>query len=455
MTTESAPASTVAPVHKNKKIQRPDKAVFDADLKKFEADLQAKIAISKQAQEAIKNFSATGVDNQKRDEIKATLSQLRQKQADIKSQKAKINNEISQVDERIQRRNKEFHAAKSKVNFRSVEELDNHVKDLEKKIDAGTFRIAEERKALNEISNLKKLRKNFGGLDELKSQIDADKQKISELKAQIRAFESSAISAQYEKAQAELNSINDKSQDIRKSRDNLYNRRNQAQKDVDAALKKVKGLKDQYYGQIRAYREQNAAEIAARKERERIEREEAEKEKRREIAQEKLDIASEPAFASQIATAKNLLAYFDPTYTGASGSTSTSFDDLNKTKARVVEAPTQFKVLKKETEVFFAGTGGKKNKKKASNQEPTKKDDKLTVNFQVVEDLSNLNIAVPASNSDIPKTIEDLKKQIEYFVANEESVTKERIERAKAEIAKLEAEAAAEAAEETPKSDAE
>lgn len=455
MTTESAPASTAAPVHKNKKIQRPDKAVFDADLKKFEADLQAKIAISKQAQEAIKNFSATGVDNQKRDEIKATLSQLRQKQADIKSQKAKINNEISQVDERIQRRNKEFHAAKSKVNFRSVEELDNHVKDLEKKIDAGTFRIAEERKALNEISNLKKLRKNFGGLDELKSQIDADKQKISELKAQIRAFESSAISAQYEKAQAELNSINDKSQDIRKSRDNLYNRRNQAQKDVDAALKKVKGLKDQYYGQIRAYREQNAAEIAARKERERIEREEAEKEKRREIAQEKLDIASEPAFASQIATAKNLLAYFDPTYTGASGSTSTSFDDLNKTKARVVEAPTQFKVLKKETEVFFAGTGGKKNKKKASNQEPTKKDDKLTVNFQVVEDLSNLNIAVPASNSDIPKTIEDLKKQIEYFVANEESVTKERIERAKAEIAKLEAEAAAEAAEETPKSDAE
>ena len=149
MTTESAPAPAAAPVKKiNKKIQRPDKATFEAELKKLEADLQAKMAISKQAQEAIKNFSASGVDNQKRDEIKATLSQLRQKQADIKSQKAKINNEISQVDERIQRRNKEFQAAKSKVNFRSVEELDNHVKDLEKKVDAGTFRIAEEKKSL-------------------------------------------------------------------------------------------------------------------------------------------------------------------------------------------------------------------------------------------------------------------------------------------------------------------
>lgn len=460
MTTESAPAPAAAPVKKiNKKIQRPDKATFEAELKKLEADLQAKIAISKQAQEAIKNFSASGVDNQKRDEIKATLSQLRQKQADIKSQKAKINNEISQVDERIQRRNKEFQAAKSKVNFRSVEELDNHVKDLEKKVDAGTFRIAEERKALNEISNLKKLRKNFGGIEELKSQIDADKQKISELKAQIRAFDSSAISAQYEKSQSELNAINDKSQDIRKSRDALYNRRNQAQKDVDATLKKLKGLKDEYYGQIRAYREQNAAEIAARKERERVEREEAEKERRREVAEEKLEIASEPAFASQIATAKNLLAYFDPTYTAASGSASTSFDELNKTSTRVVEAPAQFKVLKKETEVFFAGTGGKKNKKKASHQEPAKKDDKLTVNFQVVEDLTNLNIAVPTSNADVPKTIEDLKKKIDYYVANEERVTKERIEKAKAEIAKLEAEAEAEAAaekaEETPKSDAE
>lgn len=81
----------------------------------------------------------------------------------------------------------------------------------------------------------------------------------------------------------------------------------------------------------------------------------------------------------------------------------------------------------------------------------------MTVNFQVVEDLTNLNIAVPTSNADVPKTIEDLKKKIDYYVANEERVTKERIEKAKAEIAKLEAEAeaAAEKAEETPKSDAE
>ena len=83
----------------------------------------------------------------------------------------------------------------------------------------------------------------------------------------------------------------------------------------------------------------------------------------------------------------------------------------------------------------------------------------MTVNFQVVEDLTNLNIAVPTSNADVPKTIEDLKKKIDYYVANEERVTKERIEKAKAEIAKLEAEAEAEAAaekaEETPKSDAE
>ena len=139
---------------------------------------------------------------------------------------------------------------------------------------------------------------------------------------------------------------------LESSRDALYNRRNQAQKDVDATLKKLKGLKDEYYGQIRAYREQNAAEIAARKERERVEREEAEKERRREVAEEKLEIASEPAFASQIATAKNLLAYFDPSYTAASGSASTSFDELNKTSTRVVEAPAQFKVLKKETRSF-------------------------------------------------------------------------------------------------------
>lgn len=438
----STPAPAPTPVSKAKKVQRPDKATFEATLKKLEADIQTKNAAHKQAQDAIRNYSASGPDSKRKDEIKATLTELKGKQAEIKNQRGKIAKEITQINERIQKRSQELQASKSKVNFKSVEELDAHVSELEKKIDSGSFRIVEERKALNEISTLKKLRKNFGSLSELKTQIDEDKKKISELKAESRNPEASAISEQYEKAQKELDEINEKSKNVKKSRDNLYDARNKAKKELDAAYTKLKAHKDEYYGQLRTYREQNAAEIAAREERQRIEREEAEKEKRLAIASEKLEEASQPAFSQQIATAKLLLAYFDPTYKDTSDSkAAATTDDLNTPRgARVVEAPAAGKILKKEKEVFFVGKGGKKNKKTASSAavSETPRSDKLTIDYNIISDLSDLNIGVPGSNAEVPTTIENLKKKLEYYAANEERVTKERIERAKAEIAKLE-----------------
>lgn len=444
--TKGADASAV----KTKKVNRPDKDVFNADLKSLEADLKAKEKAVQEARKAVGSLSGKGPVNEERESLKKELDQLKQKQAQLKTSRNKITDEIKQIDERLKKKLKELQASKSKVSFKSAEELDNHVKELEKKVESGTFRIAEERKALNEISNLKKLRKNFNGFSELQVSIDDDKNKIAALKASIDDSESKTVSTRYNEVIAKLDAIRDESQKAYSNRNELFEKRNEAQKLYDDAYKKLKARKDEYYGQVRAHQEQVKAEIAARHERERAEREEFEKEKRRQAAQEKLEIASEPAFLTQIATAKMLLAHFDPAYQAAD-QTSTTNDSLNSPgNTRVVAMPDTARVLKKETTDFFAGTGGKKHKKKGGaakeDAAPKKDDNKLTFNFQIVEDLTTLNIAVPGSPADLPKTIEELKKKLEFYNANQDRVTKERIQRAEAEIAKLETEAAEEAA---------
>lgn len=430
-----------ASVNKSKRVARPDKAAFEADLKKLDADLKVKEKIVQEARKNVGSLSANSPKNEGREKLRKELDQLKQKQAQFKNSRNKITDEIKQIDERLKRKLKELQASKSKVSFKSAEDLDNHVKDLERRVDAGTFRIAEERKALNEISNLKKLRKNFTGFNDLQVSIDDDKAKISVLKASIDDTESKTVSARYNEVIALLDAIREESQEAYKNRNELYELRNEAQKAFDEAYQKIKARKDEYYGQMRTHQEQSRAEYAARQEREEAERQEAEKEKRRLVAEEKLEIASEPAFFTQIATAKMLLAHFDPTYKAEEG-VSAAVDSLNApANVRTVAAPVATKLMKKEPLEFYSGSAGKKYKKKGGAKEASvkKEDSKLTMNFQIVEDLTTLNIAVPGSPTELPKTIEELKKKLEFYNTNQDRVTKERIDRAKAEIAKLEA----------------
>lgn len=442
---ESKNNGAAAPAPKTKRAVRPDKDAFNEDLKKLEADLKAKEKIVQDARKAVGALSANSPKNEEREKLKKELDELKSKQAQLKTARNKITDEVKQIDERLKRMVKELQASKSKLSFKSVEDLDNHVKDLERKVDSGSFRIAEERKALNEISNLKKLRKNFASLAETQNTIDQDKAKISALKASIDDSEAKAVSARYNEVIAALDAIRDESQKAYQNRNELYERRNDAQKKYDEAYKKIKARKDEYYGQVRNYQEQVRAEIAARHERERAEREEAEKEKRQLVAQEKLEIASEPAFLSQISAAKMLIHHFDPDYKfdAETAAVDTSLNSTGVT--RVVEMPANAKVLKKDTEVFVAGSGSKKHKKRGVKAEASKKEEnKLTMNFKIVEDLTALNIAVPGSAAEVPKTVEQLKEKLQFYITNQDRVTKERVAQAKAEIAKLEAQQAKE-----------
>ena len=140
-------------------------------------------------------------------------------------------------------------ASKSKLRYNSTAEIDGQIKHLEQQVETGSMKIVEERKALAEISTLRKSRKAFEGFDSQKAAIDADKAKVDELRKGLDDPESREMSKRYDAIRAELDNINKEVEKQSGSRSKLLDQRT-------ALSAKLDGL----YGQKR---ERHAAFKAA------------------------------------------------------------------------------------------------------------------------------------------------------------------------------------------------
>jgi hypothetical protein len=66
--------------------------------------------------------------------------------------------------------------------YRSVADLEAAVAKLDRDVSSGRMRIVDEKKALQEISNLNRQKKNFTVFEEQQKIIDADKERLKEMK---------------------------------------------------------------------------------------------------------------------------------------------------------------------------------------------------------------------------------------------------------------------------------
>jgi hypothetical protein len=88
------------------------------------------------------------------------------------------------------------------------------------------MKLVEEKKALNEISVLKKSRKNLESFSGQQASIDADKATIEEIRANMDSPEAKAINDKFSAAKAELDTIKAASDESNKGRDSLFEERN-------------------------------------------------------------------------------------------------------------------------------------------------------------------------------------------------------------------------------------
>lgn len=376
-----------------------------------------------------KPSSKDSPSSKRRGELIAQLKEIREKQGAGKSGRASTFERIKALDENVKSAIQAQKVARGKVNFKGVEDLDREIDRLDKQVNSGMMKLVDEKKALSEISNLRKQRKVFAGFDESQKAIDAKKADLKKLRDTLDDPESKALSEKYNKLQAELDAIKAEQDEAYQGINALHDERKKLQDQQQEKWAAQKKLKDDYYQAGRAIQKYEYEARQRLRERKKAEQETYVKEKKRARAQEMLADASEPAYLAEIRTAESIIRYYDPKYTNEkaplqapsqfSAYASRTVDDAGIKGMKVVQ--------KKDEEDYFAGTGKKGKKGKKNNAAATPDTPAPSKNFscppQVMNDCASMGIEPPMSSADVEPVVEKVRAKLEFYKSDQKAQT--------------------------------
>lgn len=326
--------------------------------------------------------------------------------------------------------------SRGRMSFKNVEDIDKEIDRLEKQVDSGTMRLVEEKKALSDISTLRKQRKNFAGLDEAQKVINDLKAQIAALRKTLDTPESKALSDRYTEIQKELDGIRAEKDGVFKNLNTLKAERTKLQGQQREKWSTIKETKDKFYQGRRAYKEYEDEAWKVRREKAKAQRDAIEHEKKRKVADNKLEEASHPAYSDEILAAQGLVRHFNPSYDfaalGLDDKKGQSADYRAQVGRTVDDSEIKgVKVLKKEErgDDYFVGSGGKKGKKgkkggnaNAASNAPA---EKFNLNIGLIEEFAKIKVDPPMNQADVPAVVEKLAAKITEWKKSQASKTEE------------------------------
>ncbi|PTB70731.1 hypothetical protein BBK36DRAFT_1175327 [Trichoderma citrinoviride] len=413
-----APAADAAPAASAPAARptRPDENAFKEALAKAEKEHKAAMdkfnAIKAKIDVALpnKNKDQPSATQKRRQELIAQANEIRQKQAGGKNARTSKLDQIKRLDEQLRSRVNEQKAAKAKVPFKSVEDVDRQIEALDKQVNSGTMKL----------------------------QIDDLRAKIKEIKDSMEDPEQKALSEQYNKIQAELDVIKAEQDEAYKNLSSLRDERTKLQAEQQEKFAAIRKLKDDYYGQKKAYQAYEREAREKQRERQRLERERYVQERKKADAERVLAEASEPAYLDEIRRANSLLAFLDPSFkaektplladSGLTAQAQRTVDESGLKGTKLVRKEDR------EEEYAPAQSKGKKGKKgksggaqKGFNCPPS-----------VVEDCAFLSLDPPMREEDKPELIEKVKAKLTHWKEDQAAQTQRNIEKAKKKLEELE-----------------
>jgi hypothetical protein len=324
------------------------------------------------------------------------------------------------------------------------------LRQLEKQVESGSLKLAEEKRALQEISTARRNRKTVESFQADQESIEADRRALDELKKQLDDPELKAVNDRYDQLKAELDEMKKESDEAYAGRSKLFAERDGIQSQINALWNerregsaKYKEANDRYWNKVNEDR-------ARRIERQKAQKAAEEAEKKKAQAEQLREEAEAPAYQAQIEDCQTLIDYFSGKNTGAVSFKSAPAADAPKAEIagvsklevrQIEEAPQEGLVVRKkkgeDEDSYFVGGKGKKGKKAPKAASAPSADGKLHVPLPTLSALMSLSIPPPVSGVDVPRVVEDLKTKKAWYEANQERVTKENIEKAEERIRKL------------------
>ena len=322
-------------------------------------------------------------------------------------------------------------------------------------MESGKLKLGDEKRAIQEISNTRRLRRTVEGFQAEQAAIDREKENEEQLRAQLDDPEAKAISDRYEKLKAEFDELKREGDEAFANRSKLFDERNDLQRGIDAlwslkreSYQRYKDAGDRYWVKVKE-------EQAKRSERLRQQKTAEEQQKKLDLVERLREEATSPAYQIEIQDCQTLIDAFSkgttsevPIVTSAAEQKAASLTGVPQLDIRKVEAPTDMVVRKKkgeEEEAYFVAGKGKKSKRgqKTSGRgspalsTPSTSSSQFHIPFSTLTALLSLSIPPPGSRDEIPRVVEDLKTKKAWFEANQELATKDKIAKAELDIKRI------------------
>ncbi|KAI9666426.1 MAG: hypothetical protein M1821_004362 [Bathelium mastoideum] len=434
------------------KPEKPDEEQFRSDLAEAEKALTAaveKLNAIKAKVDLAKPANRDSPTAKRQAELRDELAAIRQQQQGKKSSRTSLLERIKKLDEQLKAHLSEQKTARGCFSFKSVSDIDAEISRLQKQVDTGTMKLVDEKKALTDISSLTKQKKGFAVLEDYQKKIDSIKAQIADLRKDLDDPESKALSDRYTEITGELDKLKGQQDEAFKNLNSLRDERSQLQAAQQEKWVNVKQIKDTYFQAKRAHREYEQEAYRVRQEKKKAERDAYEKGKRKQVAEQKLEEASAPAYYDEISTAQGLMRFFDPSADvgkkGSAVSNEFAAEAQRKVDASGLKGTRLVKKDDREDD-YFIGGGGKKGKKGrkggAGAASPAAAEgSKFNLSIGVIEELAKVGVDPPSNQSDVPGVVEKLKTKLDAWKKDQDRKTKENISKAQKEIEKLEGEA--------------
>lgn len=320
-------------------------------------------------------------------------------------------------------------------------------RNLEKQVESGTLKLADEKRALADISTSRRARRVVESFQADQESIESDRAKVEELRKQRDDPDFKALSDRYDAIKAELDALKKESDDAYAGRTRLFEERDAVQAQLNALFNQKRELTVQYREANDLYWNKVNEDRARRAEKARAQRAAEDAQKKAEIAERLLDEAKVPAFQAQIEDCQTLIDFLLGKSSGNVTYKSTPLVEKNeitgvaKLEARQVEAVPEGSVVRKkkgeEEETYFVGAKGKSKGRKSTSNTPASPSAALNLPFPTLSALMSLSIPPPASAADVPRVVEDLNTKKAWFEANQARITAENVAKAEENIQRL------------------
>ncbi|CAG8585111.1 8821_t:CDS:2 [Paraglomus occultum] len=418
--------------HGSRAPPKPNDKAFKVALEENRAKIDKLQEQLDKVNEKINNEMNNDPIGRKRDELKKQLDEIREKQALHKQARSSTFEKIKVLNDALNKKKRDVKVGKDKMQFRTVKDIDIHIQNLERQVESGELKIIEEKRIISEISNLKKAKKTVEQFEIQQTSIDADQKAIDDIKKTLQDTDSRQLSAEYDKIKAELDLLYKNQSEQHEKRQKLFDERKRLKSQRDAEYERKNALYDNYNKAKQQYyewfdekkAEDEAAQLASK-------------------AQQLREEAALPAFEAEILICNNLINFFQTSY----GINKTAVEPASVTfpatlNIRAVDTtanvPEGVMLVKKEDRDDDYFVGNKETKKKRNKHEKkNQKNNSCQLDISIMDQLYQVDVAVPTSVNDIEKTVEALIAKKQYYIDNQERITEENIEKVEAKIAAM------------------